>query len=329
MDDNLEFYFEPGQGVERLDRFLSRVLPDISRSQLKKLIDQQQIVVDGEAVKAGVRLRGGETVLVTIPPVEAVEALAQDLPVEILYEDSDLIVINKAAGMVVHPACGHASGTLVNALLFHCSDLSGINGELRPGIVHRLDKDTSGVMVATKNDATHNHLAEQFKQHSINRRYVALVHGRVQDERGIVDQPIGRHPTQRKKMSSKCRSGRKAVTHWKMLRRYDSDSLTLLEMRLETGRTHQIRVHFSEMNLPLIGDPLYGNRTRINAINDIEVRQRIQQFHRQALHARLLGFIHPSSGEYMEFTTPIPDDMSGILALLDEKYGVEKLTFKK
>ncbi|MEA3465859.1 MAG: RluA family pseudouridine synthase [Thermodesulfobacteriota bacterium] len=328
MDDNLEFYFEPGQSVERLDRFLSRVLPDISRSQLKKLIDQQQIVVDGDAVKAGLRLRGGETVVVTIPPVEETDAVAQDIPLEILYEDCDLIVINKAAGMVVHPACGHASGTLVNALLFHCGDLSGINGEMRPGIVHRLDKDTSGVMVATKNDTTHNHLAAQFKAHSINRRYVALVHGRVQDERGIVDQPIGRHPTQRKKMSSKGRNGRNAVTHWKVLRRYDSDSLTLLEMRLETGRTHQIRVHFSEQNLPLVGDPLYGNKTRINAINDIAVRQRVQQFQRQALHARLLGFIHPRSCEYMEFTTPIPEDMAGILALLDEKYGVEKLMLK-
>ena len=225
--------------------------------------------------------------------------------------------------MVVHPACGHARGTLVNALLFHCRDLSGIGGELRPGIVHRLDKDTSGVMVATKNDFTHNHLAAQFKDHSIQRRYLALVHGQVANSRGTIDEPIGRHPTQRKKMSSKTRAGRRAVTHWQVLRRYDVDRMTLMEMRLETGRTHQIRVHLSEMNLPLVGDPLYGNRTRANAINDLEVRQMVQRLHRQALHARLLGFIHPRSGEYMEFTSPLPDDLSTIVSFLDDKYGVE------
>ncbi len=328
MTDNFEFNFEPGQGVERLDRFLALVLPDITRSQLKKLIEQQQITVDGNAVKAGLRLRGGETVNVTIPQPEPVTAEAEDLPLDILYEDADLIVINKAAGMVVHPACGHASGTLVNALLFHCSDLSGIGGELRPGIVHRLDKDTSGVMVASKNDFTHNHLAEQFKAHSINRRYVALVHGQVQNTQGVVDQPIGRHPTQRKKMSSKGRGGRRAVTHWQVLRRYDLDRLSMLELRLETGRTHQIRVHFSELNLPLVGDPLYGNRTRANAINDLEIRQIIHQFHRQALHARLLGFVHPRSGEYLEFSTPIPEDLASILAVLDKKYDVDMVTYK-
>ena len=170
MGENLEFYFEPGQASERLDRFLAHSLPDLTRSQLKKLVDEGQVTVDAQNVKAGTRLRGGENIAVTIPAAETVEAIAEDLPLEILYEDSDLIVINKVAGMVVHPACGHARGTLVNALLFHCRDLSGIGGELRPGIVHRLDKDTSGVMVATKNDFTHNHLAAQFKDHSIQRR---------------------------------------------------------------------------------------------------------------------------------------------------------------
>jgi 23S rRNA pseudouridine1911/1915/1917 synthase len=323
----LEFYYEPGQGVERLDRFLARVLPQLSRSQLKKLIEHQQIVVDGAAIKAGLRLRGGEKIQVDIPPAEPVATCAEDLPLEVLYEDSDLIVINKAAGMVVHPACGHSGGTLVNALLFHCQDLSGVGGELRPGIVHRLDKDTSGVMVATKNDTTHNHLAAQFKEHSVKRRYVALVHGQLQIASGIVDRPIGRHPIQRKKMTSKGRVGRRAVTHWQVLRRYDLDRLSLLELRLETGRTHQIRVHFSELNLPLVGDPLYGNRTRANAINDQQIRQSVQGFSRQALHARLLGFIHPRSGEYMEFSSPLPDDFAELLAQLDGKYGVEKLQF--
>ncbi len=327
MTENFEFYFEPGQSVERLDRFLARVLPQLSRSQLKKLIEHQQIVVDGAVIKAGLRLRGGEKVQVSIPQPEQVDTCAEDLPLDILYEDSDLIVINKVAGMVVHPACGHGSGTLVNALLFHCHDLSGVGGELRPGIVHRLDKDTSGVMVATKNDVTHNHLAAQFKEHSVKRRYVALVHGQVQKDSGLVDSPIGRHPIHRKKMSSKCREGRRAVTHWKVLRRYDLDRLSFLELRLETGRTHQIRVHFSELNLPLIGDPLYGNRTRANAINDLELRQSVQGFNRQALHARLLGFIHPRSGEYVEFSSPIPSDFAELLAQLDAKYGVDKLQF--
>nr|WP_320049047.1 RluA family pseudouridine synthase [uncultured Desulfuromonas sp.] len=323
MDENLTFYIEPGQASERLDRFLTCQLPELTRSQLKKLVDDGLVRVDDQTVKAGVKLRGGETVSVTLPQAQPVEALPESLPLEILYEDSDLIVINKAAGMVVHPAAGHQGGTLVNALLYHCQDLSGVGGELRPGIVHRLDKDTSGVMVATKNDVTHNHLAAQFKAHSIQRRYVALVHGQVQNQRGTIDAPIGRHPTHRKKMSSKGRGGRRAVTHWKVLRRYDADRLSLLEMRLETGRTHQIRVHLSEMNLPLVGDPLYGNRTRANAINDLEVRQRVHALHRQALHARLLGFIHPRTGAYMEFTSDLPDDLASIVAFLDGKYGVE------
>jgi len=325
IDDNLEFYFAPGQGVERLDRFLVCALPDVSRSQLKKFVEQQHVLVDGVAAKAGLRLRGGETISVALPAAEETTARGEDLPLEILYEDADLIVVNKAAGMVVHPACGHPSGTLVNALLFHCHDLSGIGGELRPGIVHRLDKDTSGVMVATKNDMAHNHLAAQFKEHSINRRYIALVHGRVAEAQGCVDQPIGRHPVQRKKMSSKGRGGRRAVTHWKLLRSYELDHLSLLELKLETGRTHQIRVHFSEMNLPLVGDPVYGNRSRAAAIGDVAIRQLLVKFSRQALHARLLGFIHPRTGEYLEFCTPIPADLADILAALDQKYTFNEL----
>lgn len=328
MDDSIEFYFEPGRSVERLDRFLACVLPELSRSQLKKLIEQQQIAVDGKTLlKAGLLLRGGEKIAVVVPAAAAVETVAEALPLHVLYEDSDLIVVDKAAGMVVHPACGHASGTLVNALLHHCHDLSGVGGELRPGIVHRLDKDTSGVMVATKNDATHHHLAAQFKAHTIQRRYVALVHGLVADGRGLVDQPIGRHPVQRKKMSSKGRDGRRAVTHWNVLQRYSEERLTLLELRLETGRTHQIRVHLSEMNLPLVGDPLYGNPARANAVADVELRRQLQQLQRQALHARLLGFIHPRSGDYLEFTSPIADDLAVILAALNKKYAFEALTF--
>jgi 23S rRNA pseudouridine1911/1915/1917 synthase len=211
----------------------------------------------------------------------------------------------------------------VNALLHHCQDLAGIGGELRPGIVHRLDKDTSGVMVAAKDDLTLNALARQFKAHSINRRYLALVHGLVAADRGTVDKPIGRHTTERKKMSGKTRSGRRAVTHWRVLRRFDRDRLTLVELSLETGRTHQIRVHFSEMNHPVVGDPVYGSSGRAQAQDDPDLRQRLLSLHRQALHARVLGFLHPASGTYMEFESPVPEDLREILDYLENKYRLK------
>lgn len=320
MTEPIRLEFTPGRPPERLDRFLADTLVDFSRAQLKKLIDEGRVRLNGTPVKAGTRLKGGETILLTPFELEPISALPQDLPLDILYEDSDLIVVDKPAGMVVHPAPGHASGTLVNALLFHCRDLAGIGGDLRPGIVHRLDKDTSGVLVATKNDLAHQSLAGQFKVHSIKRRYLALVHGQVQNERGKVDKAIGRHPTERKKMSSRSRQGRHAVTHWQVLRRFDQDRLTWLELALETGRTHQIRVHMSEMNLPLVGDPVYGQQRRSNAVTDLELRKRLQQLQRQALHARLLGFTHPRSGEYLEFCSPLPEDLGRILDYLDAKY---------
>ena len=239
---------------------------------------------------------------------------------QVLYEDAHLIVINKPVGLVVHPAPGHHEGTLVNALLHHCQDLAGIGGELRPGIVHRLDKDTSGVMLATKDDQAHLHLAEQFQIHSITRRYLALVHGLLPRETGSVDCPIGRHPLERKKMSGKSRNGRRAVTHWKVVQRFTADRLTLVELTLETGRTHQIRVHFSEMNYPLVGDPLYGKNSRIKEISDAGLRTLLQGLNRQALHAKVLGFQHPVSGHYMEFESPLPDDLNSILNYLQEKY---------
>jgi 23S rRNA pseudouridine1911/1915/1917 synthase len=320
MEETRRFTFEQGRPPERLDRFLSNCLPELTRSQLKKLIDEGRVLLQGFPAKAGSRLKGGEVLAVTIPPPVSAEAIAQKIPLHVLYEDRHLIVIDKPAGMVVHPAPGHHNGTLVNALLHHCRDLSGIGGELRPGIVHRLDKDTSGVMVATKNDAAHNHLAKQFKTHSITRRYVALVHGLVQKDQGTVDRPIGRHPTQRKKMSGRPKMGRHAVTHWRVLKRFDKDRLTWVELTLETGRTHQIRVHFSEMNLPIVGDPVYGSAGRISALTDLNLRKHVQQLHRQALHARVLGFIHPVSNEYMEFESPLPPELGDILAYLENKY---------
>ena len=325
MCDTIELTFEPGQPPERLDRFLARSLPDISRARLKRLIDEKQITANGAAVKAGLRLRGGETLHITMPRPQEPEALPEDIPLEILYEDSDLIVINKPAGMVVHPANGHFTGTLVNALLHHCTDLSGIGGELRPGIVHRLDKDTSGVLVVSKNDLSHQGLARQFKEHSINRRYLTLVHGQVQNDTGSIEKDIGRHPSARKKMSTRSARGRRAVTHWKVLRRYAPERLSLLEMRLETGRTHQIRVHLADMNLPVVGDQTYGNLKRANAIADAPIRTLVQQLHRQALHAWILGFNHPRTGEYMEFSSPLPDDMARIIRALDSKYSIKPL----
>jgi 23S rRNA pseudouridine1911/1915/1917 synthase len=305
---------------ERLDRFLAAALPELTRSQVKRLIDQGQVRLDGDSVKAGHRLRGGELLHVSLPEAEAVAARPEAIPLDILYEDRHLAVIDKPAGLVVHPAPGHAGGTLVNALLHHCPDLAGIGGELRPGIVHRLDKGTSGVMVVTKDDAAHHDLARQFKAHTISRRYLALVHGVVQQLQGQVDRPIGRHPTERKKMSGRSRSGRRAVTHWEVRQRFDRDRLTLLELRLETGRTHQIRVHMAELNLPLVGDPVYGRPGLAAALADTRLRCLVQGLQRQFLHARLLGFRHPLTGAALEFSSGLPDDLADILTHLEDKY---------
>lgn len=316
--DSKQLFFPVDRPAERLDSFLSESLTDISRSQLKKLIDNGQITLNGELTKASCKLKGGESIQVTLPEPEPIKALPEDIPLHILYEDQDLIVVDKPAGMVVHPAAGHSHGTLVNALLHHCKDLAGIGGELRPGIVHRIDKDTSGVIVVTKNDQSHQHLAAQFKDHSINRRYLALVHGDPGKASGSIDQPIGRHPTQRKKMSGKARNSKRAVTHWKILKQYNVNRLSLIELQLETGRTHQIRVHFAEINCHLVADPLYGNKSRTTAIKDMELRQLINQLPGQALHARKLGFIHPTSGKYLEFFSEIPETLRNIITYLDQ-----------
>ena len=320
-----EFCFERGRPAERLDSFLCSCLPELTRSQVKKLIDDGLVRIAASPVKAGLKLKGGEAISVMLPPPQPTSTTPQAIPLQILFEDRHLIVIDKPAGLVVHPAPGHADGTLVNALLHHCQDLSGIGGELRPGIVHRLDKDTSGVMVATKDDATHNDLARQFKAHTIHRRYVALVHGLLETDTGTVDAAIGRHPTQRKKMSAQPRAGRRAVTHWRVLCRYPNSRLTLVELRLETGRTHQIRVHMSSLNHPVAGDPVYGGQQRIAQLRDVTLRNMLKGLGRQALHAKVLGFRHPQLEDYLEFESAIPGDMQSIIDYLDRTDAPQRL----
>jgi 23S rRNA pseudouridine1911/1915/1917 synthase len=307
------------QIAQRLDRFLDASLPELTRSQIKRLIEEGRVTLNGESCKAGSRLRGGEAVTITLPEPVASTAQPEAIPLTILYEDTALIVLDKPAGLVVHPAPGHAGGTLVNALLHHCTDLSGVGGELRPGIVHRLDKDTSGVLVATKDDLSHRQLAAQFKAHTVRRRYRALLYGLVEDDRGCVDQPVGRHPLQRKKMAIVSRGGRRAVTRWRVLRRFEREHMSLVDLQLETGRTHQIRVHMSALQHPVVGDPLYaGNRLR--TVADERLRALIDRLGRQFLHAWELGFEHPD-GTRRIFRAPLPPELQGLLDYLTAKYN--------
>jgi 23S rRNA pseudouridine1911/1915/1917 synthase len=318
MSLSRQLLFPCDSPAQRLDAFLAEALPDISRAQLKKLIENQHITCDGSAAKPSFKLKGGETIEVLLPPPEPSTAQAEVIPLDILYEDQDLIIVNKAAGMVVHPAAGHLHGTLVNALLHHCDDLAGIGGALRPGIVHRIDKDTSGVLVVTKNDPAHQHLAEQFHQHSIKREYLALIHGHLPARKGTIDQPLGRHPVQRKKFSTKARNSKRAVTHWRVIDNFSHEKFSLIRLQLETGRTHQIRVHLSDIGHPLVGDPLYGRRAELNNIKDQQLRTLIRQLPGQALHAHTLGFIHPRTGEYLEFSSDIPTPLRHIIDYLQQ-----------
>jgi 23S rRNA pseudouridine1911/1915/1917 synthase len=291
----------------RLDLFISSQLEGETRAAVQRLIEGGNIRVDGQIARSSLKLKGGEQVTVELPEPVAVEPKPESIPLEVLYEDHDLIVVNKAAGMVVHPGPGNSGGTMVNALLAHCTDLSGIGGELRPGIVHRLDKGTSGVLVVAKNDRAHQGLSSQFHVHSVKRIYHALVFGNPQQETGKIEGIIGRHPTERLRQSGKARHGKHAVTRWRVKERYGR--ITLMELRLETGRTHQIRVHLTESGHPLLGDPLYPDGGRSNNLTDTRLKKMITSLGRQALHARTLGFIHPVSGEYLEFSTDMPADL--------------------
>lgn len=287
----------------RIDRYLSEYYADLSRSYLQKLLKDGGVLVDGKIVKSNYKVSSGEQILMEIPEAVEPKILPEEIALDILYEDADIILVNKPKGMVVHPAAGHDSGTLVNALLAHCGDLSGINGVLRPGIVHRIDRDTTGVLVACKNDIAHNAIAEQLKVHSITRVYFAIVHGRISEDEGTIDAPIGRHPTDRKKMSINEKNGKPAVTHYHVLQR--SERFTYLECRLETGRTHQIRVHMASAGHPLLGDSVYG-----------PAHCPYPGLQGQTLHAGILGLIHPRTGEYLEVQAPLPQYFMELLQKL-------------
>ena len=288
---------------ERADVFLSRSVPELTRSAAQRLLEQGAVLLDGRAVKKNDRLSPGAELSLTLPDPEPVDARPQDIPLDVIYEDGDVIVVNKPVGLVVHPAPGHPDGTLVNALLYHCgTSLSGINGQLRPGIVHRIDRDTSGLIIAAKHDRAHLALAAQLQDHSLARTYEAVAVGSLREDGGTVSAPIGRHPVDRKRMAVEPKNGREAVTHWSVLARYPG--YTHVECRLETGRTHQIRVHLASIGHPLLGDTVYGAKKPVPGLAG------------QCLHARRLRFIHPSTGEPVELECPLPPWFQAVLEKL-------------
>lgn len=296
----IEYYIEPEQAEIRIDKFLAEILPDLSRSYLQKLIKEGQVTVNGRAIKANYKTSEGDFLSLVVPELKEPDILAENIPLDILYEDEDILIVNKPKGMVVHPSAGHYSGTLVNALMYYCKDdLSGINGVMRPGIVHRIDMDTTGSLIVCKNDLAHNDIAEQLKEHSITRVYHAIVHGVLKEDEGTVSAPIGRHPIDRKKMSINHTNGKDAVTHYKVLKRFSK--FTYIECRLETGRTHQIRVHMSSLHHPLLGDQVYGPE------------KSPYQLQGQTLHAKTIGIKHPRTGEYLEVDAPLPEYFEKLL----------------
>ena len=292
---------------ERVDALLARIYPALSRSLIQKCMEAGGVTLNGKTVKKNARGAEGDVLLFTFPETEALPLEPQNLPLDVVYEDRDLIVVNKARGMVVHPAPGHPDGTLVNALLYHCGDtLSGIGGVQRPGIVHRIDKDTSGLLIAAKNDFSHTGLSAQLSDHSLFREYEAVVNGNLREESGVIDRPVGRHPVDRKRMAVTEKNGKRAVTHWQLLARYRGYSRVLC--RLETGRTHQIRVHMASIGHPLLGDGLYGAKCPDKGLEG------------QCLHARRISFIHPRTGLRMSFETELPDYFMQVVERLGNPY---------
>jgi len=292
------------QEGERLDKFLSIIYPDTSRSFFQKLIKENSVLVNDKPEKASYRMSFEDVVTIHFPDAAPTTIEAENIPLDILYEDDDLLIVNKPKGMVVHPSAGHYSGTLVNAIMYHCKDsLSGINGEIRPGIVHRIDMDTTGSLIVCKNDIAHVNIAEQIKVHSVNRIYEGIVYGNVKEDEGTIEGAIGRHPIERKKMSINEKNGKPAITHYKVLERFGN--YTYMQFKLETGRTHQIRVHMSSIGHPLLGDTLYSNG-----------KAPFKNLCGQTLHAKTIGFIHPSTQEYMEFSAPLPEYFEKLLSQL-------------
>ncbi|MET3288192.1 UNVERIFIED_CONTAM: 23S rRNA pseudouridine1911/1915/1917 synthase [Brevibacillus sp. OAP136] len=302
--ERFDWTVEAADKGERIDKFITSANEDWSRSQVQAWVKEGRVTVNGEPIKNNYKVAVDDEVTLRVPPPRELAIKAEEMPLDIVFEDADVVVVNKPRGLVVHPAPGHYSGTLVNGLMHHCKDLSGINGVLRPGIVHRIDKDTSGLLMIAKNDKAHIGLAEQLKNHSVNRKYVALVNGVIPHEMGTIDAPIGRDPKNRQQMAVVFENSKSAVTHFVVLERF-ADA-TLVELKLETGRTHQIRVHMKYIGYPLVGDPKYGMKSNID-------------FDGQALHAKTLGFEHPRTGEYMEFEAELPTEMKELIAFLRQQ----------
>lgn len=302
--DEFRFQITEEYEGERIDKCMVMLLDSLSRSYIQKLIKERQVLVNDSPVRSSYLVQTDDEVQFCLPPSQEPDICPEDIALDILYEDQDLLVVNKPKNMVVHPAAGHYSGTLVNGIMYHCgSELSGINGVLRPGIVHRIDRDTTGSLIVCKNDRAHNHIAAQLKEHSVTRRYRAICHGVIREDQGTVDRPIGRHPTDRKRMAVNERNGKHAITHYRVLQRFQG--YTYIECVLETGRTHQIRVHMASIGHPLLGDTVYAHGWKCPF-----------SLQGQTLHAMTIGFIHPTTGEYLELDAPMPEYFTHLLEIL-------------